>query len=55
MSDKVKSIESRHEAVTQEMAALFYKGLSEEQIDEFENTLRHILSNLVKYQEENNK
>ncbi len=52
LSGKVKSIEDRHEAVSKEMTSLFYKGLSEEQIDEFENTLRHILSNLVRYEEE---
>ena len=53
LSDKVKSIEGRHEAVSKEMTSLFYKGLSEEQIDVFENTLRHILANLVDYEEKN--
>ncbi len=52
LSDKTKSIESRHEVVSKEMTALFYKGFSEKQIDDFENHLRHILSNLVKYEEE---
>jgi DNA-binding MarR family transcriptional regulator len=51
LSDKIKSIESRHEAVSKEMAALFYKGLSEKEIDNFEKTLRHILSNLVEFEQ----
>jgi len=49
---KSKSLEDRYEAVSKEMTSLFYKGLSEKQIDEFENLLRHILSNLIKYEEE---
>ena len=52
LSDKIKSIESRHEAVSKEMAALFYKGLSEKEIAIFEKTLRHILSNLVDFEQE---
>jgi DNA-binding MarR family transcriptional regulator len=52
LSEKTKSIESRHEAVSKEMDAVFYKGFSEKQIDDFENDLRHILSNLVKYEED---
>ena len=52
LSEKTKSIEGRHEAVSKEMTSLFYKGLSEKEIDDFEKTLKHILSNLVKYEEE---
>jgi DNA-binding MarR family transcriptional regulator len=52
LSEKSKSIEGRHEAVSKEMTSLFYEGLSEKQIDEFENLLKHILSNLIKYEEE---
>jgi MarR family transcriptional regulator, organic hydroperoxide resistance regulator len=52
LSDKIKSIESRHEAVSKEMDALFYKGLSEKEINNFEKTLRHILSNLVDFKQE---
>lgn len=52
LSEKSKAIEARHKAVSQEMTALFYEGITEEQIDEFENTLRHILANLVRYEEE---
>ena len=53
LSDKIKSIEARHAAVSKEMAALFYQGLTEKQIDEFEDTLKHILSNLEKYERRN--
>ena len=52
LSEKSKSIEGRHEAVSKEMTSLFYEGLTENQIDEFEDILKHILSNLVKYEEE---
>ena len=52
LSEKSKAIEGRHEAVSKEMTSLFYEGLTEKQIDEFENALKHILSNLVKYEEE---
>jgi len=53
LTEKSKSIEDRHEAISKEMTSLFYEGLSENRIDEFENTLKHILSNLVEYEEEN--
>ena len=52
LSEKTKSIESRHEAVSKEMTALFYRGLSEKEIDNFERILKHIQVNLVKYEEE---
>ena len=52
LSEKSKSIESRHSAVSEEMTALFYAGLSENQIDEFESTLKSILANLAKYEDE---
>ena len=48
---KSKSLEGRYEAVSKEMTCLFYEGLSEGQIDEFENLLKHILSNLAHYEE----
>ena len=51
LSEKSQAIKDRHEAVSKEMTELFYKGLSEAEIDEFEATLRHILSNLVRYEE----
>ena len=51
LSEKSKSIEARHEAVSKEMTLLCYEGLTESQIDEFENMLRHILANLVEYEQ----
>ena len=53
LSGKSQAIKDRHEAVSREMTELFYEGLSEAEIDEFEKTLRYILSNLVRYEEKN--
>lgn len=52
LTEKSKSLEDRYETVSKEMISLFYQGLSETQIDEFENSLKYILSNLIKYEEE---
>jgi DNA-binding MarR family transcriptional regulator len=52
LTEKSKSLEGRHEAVSREMTSLFYEGLSKEEVDEFEKSLEHILSNLTKYEEE---
>ncbi len=53
LSAKNRAVKERHEAVSGEMNSLFYAGLSENQIDDFEDMLRHILSNLVRYEDEN--
>ena len=52
LSEKSKAIQKLYEAVSKEMISLFYEGLDETQISEFENILKHILSNLVRYEEE---
>ena len=52
LTDKSKSLKDRYEAVSQEMTSLFYKGLPEKQINDFEIFLKLILSNLIKYEEE---
>ena len=52
LSEKSKLLEKRYSAVSKEMTSLFYEGLSDNQVDEFENSLKQILSNLVKYEEE---
>jgi DNA-binding MarR family transcriptional regulator len=52
LSEKSKLLERRYSAVSREMTALFYEGLSDKQIDEFEDSLRHILANLVKYEDQ---
>jgi DNA-binding MarR family transcriptional regulator len=52
LSEKSKLLENQYALASSEMTELFYEGLSNAQIDEFENTLKHVLSNLVKYEEE---
>ena len=52
LSEKIKSIESRHEAVSKEMDKLFYNGISDREIEAFENTLRKILLNLTNYKKQ---
>lgn len=52
LSEKTKSLESRHEAVSKEMDMVFYHGLSEKEINDFEVILGKILSNLVNYEQE---
>jgi DNA-binding MarR family transcriptional regulator len=51
LTAKSKSLEDRYQAVSQEMTSLFYQGISEKQIDNFEDLLKHILSNLTQYEE----
>jgi DNA-binding MarR family transcriptional regulator len=53
LSQKSKSLEKYYSALSRKMTVLFYEGLSDNQIDEFEASLTHILANLVKYEEEN--
>ncbi|MDN3956332.1 MarR family winged helix-turn-helix transcriptional regulator [Sporolactobacillus laevolacticus] len=52
LTEKSKQLKKKYEDVSNEMIDLFYKGLSEEQIDEFERTLQHILNNLITYERE---
>jgi DNA-binding MarR family transcriptional regulator len=49
LTDKTRRLHKKYEQVSQEMLDLFYKGLTENEIDEFEAFLRRILSNLVDY------
>lgn len=53
LSEGSKSMMNKYQNVSEDMLALFYEGLSEEEIDRFEATLRHILDNLTRYEEEN--
>jgi DNA-binding MarR family transcriptional regulator len=53
LTEKSKSLEDRYNAVSIEMTELFYEGLSEKQIDDFEMNLKHILLNLTRYEDEN--
>jgi DNA-binding MarR family transcriptional regulator len=54
LTRKSKSLESRYQSVSKEMTDLFYRGLNDRQIDEFEATLRKILSNLEEHEERRN-
>jgi MarR family transcriptional regulator, organic hydroperoxide resistance regulator len=51
LSEKIKAVEARHEAVSKEMNALFYRGITEKEIEAFEKTLKKILANLVMFEE----
>jgi DNA-binding MarR family transcriptional regulator len=51
LAEKSKLLQEKYEAVSQEMIDLFYDGISNKQIDEFESILHHILNNLIKYEE----
>jgi DNA-binding MarR family transcriptional regulator len=52
LSEKIKTVKGSNEAVSREMDALFYEGFSNKQITDFENKLRQILANLVRYEQE---
>ncbi|MCO7125247.1 MarR family transcriptional regulator [Sporolactobacillus shoreicorticis] len=52
LTEKSKLLKRTYADVSNEMIDLFYQGLSEEQIDAFERTLQHILSNLIKFEED---
>ncbi|MBI2850375.1 MAG: MarR family transcriptional regulator [Chloroflexi bacterium] len=52
LSEKSRGLEKRYADVSKEMTDLFYEGLSEEQVDEFEGSLKRILGNLTKYEVE---
>ena len=53
LTTKSRSLKERYEAVSKEMTSVFYKGLSEKRIDEFEKSLKQILSNLIRNEGEN--
>jgi MarR family transcriptional regulator, organic hydroperoxide resistance regulator len=53
LSEKSRALVNLYTDVSKEMTSLFYEGLSDNQINEFESSLKHILSNLMKYEEEN--
>ncbi len=53
LTEKSKKLRDKYEDVSRQMLNLFYKGLSEEEIDVFEGTLNYILNNLNQYEGEN--
>ncbi len=54
-TQKDKNIEKKYVELSQEHAALFYKGFSENQIDLFEKDLELILNNLTEYESKMNQ
>ena len=52
-TEKDKACQKVYVAVSKKMNALFYAGLSEEEIDAFEGVLRHILETLTAFEAEN--
>jgi DNA-binding MarR family transcriptional regulator len=52
---KNRALEKRYMAVSREMNAIFYHGLTEKEIDAFENRLETILENLVREEDESGR
>ncbi|TGA95822.1 MarR family transcriptional regulator [Sporolactobacillus shoreae] len=50
LTEKSKLLKRKYEDVSNEMIDLFYEGLSDKQIDEFEHALKHILNNLISFE-----
>jgi DNA-binding MarR family transcriptional regulator len=46
LTDKYKKLQDTYEKVSQEMTDIYYQGISQEDIDRFEETLEHVLNNL---------
>ena len=53
--EKNTILQEKFSQVSNEMKDIFYRGFSEEEIDEFENYLGRLFENLTKYSEENKK
>jgi len=51
-TEKDRAWQRSYVAVSEDMNRLFYAGLSSEQIDRFEETLRHVLENLSRFERE---
>ena len=51
-TDKDRAFQQQYVQVSQEMAALFYRGFSEAEIEAFEGYLERILDNLTAYEDE---
>ena len=50
LTENTKQLHQRYEVVSKEMIDLFYRGFSGEEIEEFEEFLSRLLSNLMRYQ-----
>lgn len=53
VTERQREMERSYEAVSLEMAKLFYQGFSEAEIGEFEDYLKRILDNLINSENEN--
>jgi DNA-binding MarR family transcriptional regulator len=51
LTEKTKKLHQKYLAVSMEMAELFYRGFSDEDVEIFEEFLRRLLFNLVEFQE----
>ena len=51
LTEKSKRLQDKFERFSEEMTDLFYRGLAEAEIDQFEKTLAHILTNLTNEEE----
>jgi DNA-binding MarR family transcriptional regulator len=49
LTEKDKELQEKYVAVSNQMKDLYYKGFTEEDIDEFEAYLRRLLNNLLDY------
>ena len=48
LTDRARSLKGKYETVSEEMNQVFYKGFTEDEILDFENSLGKILENLIK-------
>ena len=51
LTKKARDLKDEYERVSREMNEIYYEGFTKEEIAEFENILRRILSNLEKWGE----
>jgi DNA-binding MarR family transcriptional regulator len=49
-TNKDKNLEKKYVELSQEHTTFFYRGFSEDQINRFEEDLKHILKNLMEYE-----
>lgn len=55
LTEYAKSIEEKYEDVSQQMNALFYRGFSEKEQEEFEGYLERIVDTLVRAENDNHR
>jgi MarR family transcriptional regulator, organic hydroperoxide resistance regulator len=50
LTEKSRALHERYQAVSGQMNEIFYRGLSEGEIDQLDNTLARVLQNLKEYE-----